>query len=102
MTWRDFRTVTGEYHDALPLPDSGPDPVQVDDVSSHALPVQDLAFDAAQYDAEVARASADRSGSPQRGSEAARRPTADLRWIGAAWWHRSPQRPDGRPGSRRR
>jgi hypothetical protein len=61
VVWRDFRTVTGEYHDALPSPDSGPDPVQVDDVSSRPLPVPDLAFDAAQYDAEVARASADRS-----------------------------------------
>ena len=61
IAWRDFRTVTGEYHDALPLPHAGPDPAQDDDVSSHPLDLPDMVFDAEPYLAEVARATADRS-----------------------------------------
>ena len=48
VEWTDFRTVTGEYHSALPI-DDVPDPVVLEDVWSTSLDLPTFRFGADDY-----------------------------------------------------
>ncbi|GAA4084445.1 hypothetical protein ACFFOS_21715 [Nocardioides kongjuensis] len=60
VEWTDFRTVTGEYHGALPI-DPVPDPAVEEDVWSTALDLPTFRFDADLYDTTVRAAMTDSS-----------------------------------------